>query len=75
MAERNELTIICGANTQTLENVQGMTVGELRSRLTDVLNIPTPSQMIMNGVTVDDQYVLHETDHQLEFVRPAGTKG
>jgi hypothetical protein len=66
--------IICGANVQELEEVAGMKLGEIKSRLTDVLNIPTPVQAIVGGQTVSDDYEIKEGD-QVELVKPAGEKG
>lgn len=65
---------ICGANTQDLEGVAGKTLGEIKSQLADVLNIPSPVQSMLNGQTVPDDYVLQEGD-VIEMVKPAGEKG
>lgn len=66
--------IICGANVQELEDVAGKKLGEIKSQLADVLNIPTPVQAIVGGQTVTDDYELREGD-QVELVKPAGEKG
>ncbi len=75
VAESGRLTVISGANPHELENALGMTVGEIRNRLADVINIPNPSQAMMNAVAVDDEYVIREMDTQLEFRQPAREKG
>jgi len=73
--ETRSVTVICGANTQILEDMGGdITVGELRSRLADVMNIPEPSQAIIGGQSVGDNHTLQAGD-QVEFVKPAGSKG
>lgn len=66
--------IICGANAQELDGVAGKTLGEVKSQLADVLNIPSPVQTIVGGQTVNDDYELKEGD-TVELVKPAGAKG
>lgn len=68
------IRIICGANAQELEDVAGKTLGEVKSQLTDVLNIPPQARAIVGGETVGDDHVLEEGT-QIEFVKPAGDKG
>lgn len=80
MADGRKITVVCGANTQVLEGIDQMSVGELRQRLGDVMNIPSPSQAIIGGRTVNDETLLDLTvenaqDIQIEFVKPAGSKG
>jgi len=75
-----QISIICGANTQVLEGVEKISVGELRERMTDVMNIPSPAQAIIGGRTVNDEEIIDLTGFdtqsvQIEFVKPAGTKG
>lgn len=66
--------IICGANAQELDGIAGKTLGEVKSQLADVLNIPSPVQAIVGGQTVNDDYELKEGD-TVELVKPAGEKG
>jgi hypothetical protein len=66
--------IVCGANSQELDGVAGKTLGEIKSQLADVLNIPSPVQAIVGGQNVNDDYVLKE-DETVELVKPAGEKG
>ena len=74
--QRQELMVICGANTQKLRGLQRMTVGELRSRLIEVMNIPASSQTLIDGMTVGDNHVIALGEcRQIEFIRPAGSKG
>lgn len=80
MADPKKITVVCGANTQVLEGIEQISVGELRQRLADVMNIPSPSQAIIGGRTVNDEASLDLTaedaqDIQIEFVKPAGSKG
>lgn len=68
------IRLICGANCQELEGVAGKTLGEIKSQLADVLNIPTPVQAVLGGHSINDDHVLEEGD-QVELVKPAGSKG
>lgn len=68
------IKIVCGANSQELEGVEGKTLAEVKTQLQEVLNIPSPVQSMLGGVTVDDDYALKEGD-VVELVKPAGTKG
>lgn len=68
------ITFICGANTQELEEVAGKTVGEVRSQLADVLNVPNQVRTLVNGQSVEDGHVLQEGD-RVELLKPAGEKG
>lgn len=67
-------SIICGANVQDLEGVGGKSLGEIKGQLADILNIPSPVQAFLGGVTVNDDYILKEGD-VIELVKPAGEKG
>lgn len=74
MTEENRtVTVTCGANVQELEVEEGTTVGALTDQLSDVMNIPSPRQVIIGGQTVDDEHVIVPGE-QLEIVKPAGTK-
>ena len=64
----------CGANVQELDGVAGKRLGEVCDQLADVLNVPTPVQVIVGGETVNLDYILREED-QVELVKPAGEKG
>lgn len=68
------IRVICGANSQELEGVAGKTLGEIKSQLADVLNIPSPVQAMLGGQSINDDRVLEEGD-QVELVKPAGEKG
>jgi len=67
------IKVVCGANTHEGEFV-GMTVGEVRQQLKDVLNIADEAQTSVSGDVVKDDYVLKEGDN-LEFIKKAGDKG
>jgi hypothetical protein len=72
--QQQPVTVTCGANTQPLESLDGMTVGELRNRLEDVMNIPNPAQVVVGGCVVNNDYVVKAGDN-VEFIKPAGIKG
>ena len=55
-------------------NVAGKTVGAVAEFLKEVLNISSVSKGIVNGVEINDDYVLNGGE-ALEFIQPAGTKG
>lgn len=80
MADTKKITVVCGANTQVLEGIEQISVGDLRQKLADVMNIPSPSQAIIGGRTVNDDEILNliaedASDIQIEFVKPVGRKG
>lgn len=66
--------VVCGANSQELAGLAGKRIAEVRSELTQVLNIPQNAQANISGGHVENDYRLQEGD-TLEFVRPAGQKG
>jgi molybdopterin converting factor small subunit len=65
--------VMYGAESQELA-IAGHTVGDVRSHLKHVLNIPADAQARVNGELKDGDYVLQEND-TLEFVKVAGQKG
>jgi len=54
--------------------VVGRKVAEVAEFLREVLNIEKMSSGLVNGKEVEGSYVLKETD-ELEFLKPAGSKG
>lgn len=74
MTEENRtVTVTCGANVQELEVEEGTTIGSLTDQLSDVMNIPSPRQVIVGGQTVNDDHVISPGE-QIEIVKPAGVK-
>jgi hypothetical protein len=65
--------VSCGASSGNF-SVVGKTVAEVASKLKDVLNIDRLSIGVVNGKDVNDSYIVKDGDN-LEFVKPAGTKG
>jgi len=68
------IKVVCGANTQELEDFEGKSVSEVREGLAEALNIPDDARAIITGDNVNDGYCLQDGD-VLEFVRPSGDKG
>ena len=68
--------VICGANTQVLELGDGecLTVGEVRTRLSDVVNIPPKAIAVIGDSTVQESRVLIPGE-KLQFIKPAGELG
>ena len=72
------VTVLCGANSIALDDLYGLhTVGELRSRLREVLNVRDDHTVVLvNGKSISEpeRYLVQEGD-QIEFKKPAGEKG
>ncbi len=68
--------IQCGANNQPVNLGEGetLTVGNVRSRLGDVLNIAPTMLAVIGDETVDDDRILRPGD-TLQFIKQSGTKG
>ena len=68
--------IQCGANSQSINLGDGetLTVGNVRNRLSDVLNIAPTMLAVIGDETVDDERVL-KTGETLQFIKQSGTKG
>ena len=67
------ITIKHGVNSLTLD-LAGQTVGEIRERVQDVLNLGDREEARVNGVPTGDATVVNE-GQTLEFVKVAGEKG
>ena len=65
--------VSCGASSGNFP-VVGRTVREVGEFLREVLNVDQMSTGLVNGKSVDADYVLAEDDN-LEFLKPAGRKG
>ena len=65
--------VSCGASSGNFP-VAGKTVKEVGDFLREVLNVDQLSTGIVNGKTVDADYMLKEGDN-LEYLKPAGKKG
>ena len=65
--------VVSGASAQNVD-MAGKTIGEIRSFMTQALNIGSGAQALVTGHSVGDDHVVAEGD-QVEFVREAGEKG
>lgn len=68
--------VLCGANSQMVELGEGeqLTVGMIRSRLADVLNIAPNALAVVGDTTVEDDRTLAPFE-TLQFIKQSGTKG
>jgi len=67
------IRVSCGASSGDFM-VVGKTVGAVGEFLREVLNVEKMASGLVNGSQVEDDYILRSGD-QLEFLKPAGTKG
>jgi len=67
------IRVSCGANRDTFPLV-GKSVRDVMDLLNQILNIPAGAEAYVNGQVESYSYVLKEGDN-LEFIRPAGSKG
>lgn len=69
-----KVRVVHGANEQYFDNLEGKTVGSIRKSLREVFNIPGDADALVDGKTVQDDFVL-AGGHNLEFFKEAGIKG
>ena len=76
MAKKEDVCIQCGANNQliTLSEGETLTVGDVRNRLSDVLNIAPTALAVIGDETVEDSRPLVAGD-TLQFIKQSGSKG
>jgi hypothetical protein len=65
--------IINGVNTLSA-NLVGKSVVDVRTMLSQALNIDPQARPLVNGADADASYILQDGD-ELEFVKAAGEKG
>ena len=68
------VTIACGVNSLPTDRVIGMTVGDIRRKYRDQLNIPQGARAILDGRQADDSSTVRD-GQELEFVKETGEKG
>ena len=69
----NMVKVISGVN-QLEAGLTGISVATVRQMLSQPLNIDAASKPVVNGETVNEDYVLCDGD-ELEFVKASGEKG
>ena len=67
-------TVISGPSVLRNQDLTGMTVGEVRERFSDALNIPEDATATVNGIPVEDEQVIVNGEEVL-FAKPLGSKG
>lgn len=67
------VTVLSGANEATLD-VDGQTIGEIRSALAGPFNIPSGARATLNGCAATDRDRVHDGD-ELNFVKASASKG
>lgn len=67
-------TVISGPSRLSNQDLTGLTVGEVRDRFADSLNIPDGATASVNGIPVEDEQVLVNGEEVL-FAKPLGQKG
>jgi hypothetical protein len=67
-------TLISGPTRLTGQTLTGYTVGEVRERFADALNIPAGASVTVNSVPVGDDQVLVDGE-EIIFAKPLGQKG
>jgi hypothetical protein len=67
--------IICGANELQDARWEGKTIEQVREELRCVMNIPDNAAMLLNGEEAPDPGHTLRSGDELEFVKPAGSKG
>ena len=70
---RGNVRIQCGVHCHRFP-VAGLSVGEVRRLLSELLNIPSETATVLNGESVSDEVLLQEGD-ALVFVRHGGAMG
>lgn len=66
--------VVHGAKDETMDQIVGRTVGELRKSIKDIYNIPNDATALIDGVQVDDNAIITK-DSTIEFIKQAGVKG
>ena len=67
-------TLISGPSRLTGQTLTGLSVGQVRERFADALNIPDGATVTVNGIAVEDGQVIVDGEEVL-FAKPLGQKG
>ena len=68
------ITIRHGVNSPVFEGLAGLSVGEIRRRAEEVLNLSGQEEARINNIPADDETTVPE-GATVEFVKVAGEKG
>lgn len=72
------MTVVCGANCITVEEVGGKTVEEVQNMVSAMLNVtPDHETVLVDGKQVNDptEFRLTGQEDELEFLKESGVKG
>ena len=70
------LTVICGLNVQHYDDMGPISLGDLRKKLREVLNLTDDHKVVyVDGKTVNDPSFMLTGKEEVEFKKPAGEKG
>ena len=70
----NTVRVFSGANEMALDVRGDMTIGAIRQRLTEILNLSQEHKALVNGHDAPEDQNIRPGDN-VEFVRQAGVKG
>ena len=68
------ITVVSGANENSYETLSGKTVGQVRSLLSQLLNIDPESKASVNGTDVGESHIVQDGD-EVVFSKKSGEKG
>jgi hypothetical protein len=68
-----QIKVIHGANDDTFDGLVGRRVADVREALAEAFGIPADAASLVNGESVDGDYIL-KTNDVLEFIRTTGVK-
>lgn len=68
------VTLMCGVNSLPTDKAVGLSIGDIRRKYKDQLNIPAGARAILDGKPVSDDVVVRD-NQELEFVKETGEKG
>lgn len=67
-------TLISGPSRLTGQTLTGLSVGQVRDRFAEALNIPDGASVTVNGVGVGDTQIIVDGEEVI-FAKPLGQKG
>lgn len=68
------ITVVSGANENSYETLSGKTVAQVRSLLSQLLNIDPESKASVNGTDVGESHIVQDGD-EVVFSKKSGEKG
>jgi hypothetical protein len=68
------VTATCGANQETVDHVEGMTVTDIIDEVGQAINVFDQPKILVNGAAATEETVV-PAGATVEFVKPSGKKG